>query len=105
MSQLLAKVPVHLSNTSAFLDHMRNAIFEIGSVIESFDVTSLDTNVQNDQELQAFSEMLDKHVSTINTFGLGKRRIKTLISECLKCDIFRWFENYYSQTRGLAMSQ
>ena len=68
-------------------------------------MTSLYTNVQNSQALQALSEMLDKYATTINTFGLGKRRTMTLISECLKCNIFRWSGTYYAQIRGLAMGQ
>ena len=66
---------------------------------------SLYTNVQNEQALQALSEMLDKYGGTMNMFGLGKARIMTLVSECLKCNIFRWSGTYYSQIRGLAMGQ
>ena len=28
-----------------------------------------------------------------------------VVSECLKCNIFKWSGNYYSQIRGLAMGQ
>ena len=75
------------------------------SVIESFDVTSLYTNVQNDEALQALSEMLNQYAGTMNMYGLSKARIMTLVSECLKCNIFKWSGKYYSQTRGLAMGQ
>ncbi|EYB87797.1 hypothetical protein Y032_0257g408 [Ancylostoma ceylanicum] len=105
VSQLLSKVPSHLSNTCHFIDILRNAKFGQNSVIESFDVTSLYTNVQNNEALQALSEMLDKYAATINTFGLSKARIMTLVSECLKCNIFKWSGTYYSQLRGLAMGQ
>ncbi|EYB86748.1 hypothetical protein Y032_0273g968 [Ancylostoma ceylanicum] len=49
--------------------------------------------------------MLDNHTTTINTFGLSKARIMTLVSECLKCNIFKWSGSYFSQTWGLAMGQ
>ncbi|EYC11702.1 hypothetical protein Y032_0050g2055 [Ancylostoma ceylanicum] len=105
VSQLITKVPRHLSNTCEFIDQLRNANFDQNSVIESFDVTSLYTNVQNSEALQALSEMLDKHAGTINTYGLSKVRIMTLVNECLKCNTFKWSGTYFSQIRGLAMGQ
>ena len=74
-------------------------------MVESFDVTALYTNVNNDDALRALSEMLDEHGRAIVTFGLAKVHIMTLIKECLKCNIFKWNGNYYSQVRGLAMGQ
>ncbi|EYC26999.1 hypothetical protein Y032_0009g466 [Ancylostoma ceylanicum] len=105
VSQLLPKIPSHLSNTDHFLQHLQNTTFEQNCVLESFDVTSLYTNVQNDEALQALSELLDKHARYINTFGLSKARILVLIRECLKCNIFKWSGKYFSQIRGLAMGQ
>ncbi|XGW23514.1 hypothetical protein V3C99_005612 [Haemonchus contortus] len=83
VSQLLTKVPSHLSNTNQFLEKLRNLRLGSSCVMESFDVTSLYTNVQNEQALQALSEMLDRHGRSIETFGLGKARITTLIKEVL----------------------
>ncbi|VDL64221.1 unnamed protein product [Nippostrongylus brasiliensis] len=98
-------VPSHLTNTRVFLDHLLNAQLHQNCVVESFDVTSLNTNVQNDQALQALSEMLDRHINNINTFGLERNSIMTLVKECLNCNIFKWSGSYYSQLRGLAMGQ
>ena len=72
-------------------------------MMESFDVASLYTNVQNEQALQALSEMLDRHVNEIATFGLDKAHIMTLVGACLRCNIFKCSGLYYSQIRGLAM--
>ena len=105
VSQLLCKVPSHLSNTNQFLERLRNTRVEEGCVTESFDVTSLYTNVQNDHALQALSEMLNTYGEAIQTYGLSKQRIMVLIKECLSCNIFRWSGNYYMQLRGLAMGQ
>lgn len=98
-------VPSHLTNTRQFLELLRTSRAEENCVIESFDVTSLYTNVQNDQALQALSEMLDRHGNNINTFGLSKVHILTLIKECLCCNIFMWSGAYFAQIRGLAMGQ
>ncbi|EYC41359.1 hypothetical protein Y032_0572g144 [Ancylostoma ceylanicum] len=105
VSQILPKIPSHLSNTDHFLQQLQNTKFDQNCVFESFDVTSLYTNVQNDAALQALSELLDKHARCINTFGLSKARILVLIRECLKCNIFKWSGKYFSQIRGLAMGQ
>uniref|UniRef100_A0A7I4YFE8 Reverse transcriptase domain-containing protein n=2 Tax=Haemonchus contortus TaxID=6289 RepID=A0A7I4YFE8_HAECO len=75
------------------------------NVVESFDVVSLYTNVQNEQALQALSEMHDRHANNINTFGLSKMHIMTLVKEYLSCNIFKWAGEYFSQVRGLAMGQ
>ncbi|KAK6736669.1 hypothetical protein RB195_019395 [Necator americanus] len=52
VSQILPKIPSHLSNTHHFLERLRNARVEGNCVIESFDVTSLYTNVKNSEALQ-----------------------------------------------------
>ncbi|XGW19729.1 hypothetical protein V3C99_003515 [Haemonchus contortus] len=49
--------------------------------------------------------MLDRHANDINTFGLSKMHIMTLVKECLSCNIFKWAGKYFSQVRGLAMGQ
>ena len=68
-------------------------------------MTALYTSVNNQQALQALSELLDQHSEQMETFGLNKLHIMTLIGECLSCNIFKWSGNYYSQVRGLAMGQ
>ncbi|KAK6763355.1 hypothetical protein RB195_023890 [Necator americanus] len=48
LNQLLKYVPAHLSSSSNFLKHLRCTSFERECVVETFDVTSLYTNVSND---------------------------------------------------------
>ena len=105
VGQLLNYVPSHLSNTGQFLDRLRASGFEQNCTIESFDVTALYTNVNNNEALQALSEMLDEHGRSIVTFGLNKAHIMTIVQECLNCNIFKWSGKYYTQLRGLAMGQ
>ncbi|XGW34592.1 hypothetical protein V3C99_018497 [Haemonchus contortus] len=105
VGQLLRYVPSHLPNTNEFLDRLRSCKLQENCVIESFDVTALYTNVNNDEALQAVSEMLDEHEAEVVTFGLSKVHIMALINECLNCNIFKWSGQYFSQNRGLAMGQ
>ena len=105
ISQLLDKIPSHLTNTSHFLELLRNTNTNQPCVVESFDVTSLYTNVSNDDALQALSELLNMHATSMSMYGLSKPRIMTLIKECLNCNVFKWSGTYFSQVRGLAMGQ
>ena len=105
VSQILPKIPSHLPNTKHFLTQLHNARFDDNCAIESFDVASLYTNVQNSEALQALSEMLNIHGAHMETYGLSRTRLLTLIKECLSYNIFRCSGMYFAQVRGLAMGQ
>ncbi|EYC10589.1 hypothetical protein Y032_0054g2445 [Ancylostoma ceylanicum] len=105
LSQILSKVPSHLPNTNHFLEQLHNAKFEGNCVVESFDVTSLYTNLQKSEALQALSEMLNLHGTHLETYGLSRSRLLTLVKECISCNIFKWSGRYFAQVRGLAMGQ
>ncbi|VDP00898.1 unnamed protein product [Heligmosomoides polygyrus] len=66
--------------------------------MESFEVTSLHTNVSNECALEA-------HHTSVNMHGLTVSQVMELLKECLQCNIFRWAGEYYKQISGLAMSQ
>ncbi|KAK6762864.1 hypothetical protein RB195_023533 [Necator americanus] len=93
------------SSSSNFLKHLRSTSFERECVVETFEVTSLYTNVSNDVAMQAVHELLTQRQASLNMYGLSIRQIMTLINECLNCSIFRWSGQYYRQLRGLAMGQ
>ncbi|KAK6735385.1 hypothetical protein RB195_018537 [Necator americanus] len=105
LAPLLKYVPAHLSNTNMFLEQLKRVRSEKECVIESFDVTSLYTNVSNGAAMQAVFELLVEHRDTLDLHEFSIRQIMTLLDECLKCSIFRWAGNYYRQVRGLAMGQ
>ncbi|EYC22539.1 hypothetical protein Y032_0017g3411 [Ancylostoma ceylanicum] len=105
VSQLLPMIPSHLTSTRQFLTRLHNTDVSTDCVIESFDVASLYTNVSTNDALQALNEMLSSHERQIETYGLSRTRIMTLIKECLNCNIFKWSGRYFSQIRGLAMGQ
>ncbi|KAK6734614.1 hypothetical protein RB195_018044 [Necator americanus] len=88
-----------------FIEHLRKARLDGDCVIESFDVTSLYTNVSIDAALQATSELLLEHQGTLNMYGFAIQQIMMLLSECLRYSVFRWSGQYYRQIRGLAMGQ
>uniref|UniRef100_A0A0K0CXM6 Protein HTATIP2 n=1 Tax=Angiostrongylus cantonensis TaxID=6313 RepID=A0A0K0CXM6_ANGCA len=88
-----------------FLDRLRNARPNNAYVIESFDVTALYTNVSNNSTMEAIRELLTQHEGAINMHGFKIEQLIALSKECLSCSIFRWFEKYYAQMRGLTMGQ
>ncbi|KAJ1364402.1 hypothetical protein KIN20_024495 [Parelaphostrongylus tenuis] len=69
-TQLERHNPAHLTNTRMFLDRLRNANPNKAFVMESFDGTSLYTNVSNDSASQATHGFLRKHQGAVNMFGL-----------------------------------
>ncbi|EYC21311.1 hypothetical protein Y032_0019g3745 [Ancylostoma ceylanicum] len=105
VSQLSTRVLSHLTSTRHFLDQLKKTNFNQNCVVESFDVSSLYTNVTISDALQALDEMLVLHGREIETYGLGRARVMTLVKECLTCNVFKWSGRYFSQIRGLAMGQ
>ena len=85
--QLLQYISVHLPNIRALLDQLHRT--DIGSrmVIESFDVTSLYTNVSNSEAMAAVYDLLVEYSSKVNIYGFTIKQIMTLIRECLNCSI------------------
>ncbi|KAK6743069.1 hypothetical protein RB195_010374 [Necator americanus] len=89
-----------------FIEHLRKARLDGDCVIESFDVTSVYTNVSTDAALQATSELgTFEHQGTLNMYGFAIQQIMMLLSECLRCSVFRCSGQCYRQIRGLAMGQ
>ncbi|VDP33626.1 unnamed protein product [Heligmosomoides polygyrus] len=73
--------------------------------MESFDVTSLYTNVSNKCALEAVRGILNEHHTSVNMYGLSVLQVVGLVNECLQCNVFRWTGEYHKQIRGLAMGQ
>ncbi|EYC35477.1 hypothetical protein Y032_1044g3481 [Ancylostoma ceylanicum] len=99
LSQILHKIPSHLPNTNHFLEQLQSVRSDSDCTIESFDVASLYTNVQNDEALQALSELLNIHGASVQTYGLKKARLLSLIKECPSCNIFKCSGMYFAQVR------
>lgn len=64
---------------------------------ESFDVTSLYTDVFKVNAMQAVYEMLVEHQDHITLYGLSIAQLMTLVDECLQCNILKWAMEYYRQ--------
>ncbi|EYB97661.1 hypothetical protein Y032_0139g2149 [Ancylostoma ceylanicum] len=69
VSQLLLMIPSHLTNTRQFPTRLHNTDLSQNCVIESFDVSSLNTNVSTNDALQALHEMLGSLERQMETYG------------------------------------
>ncbi|XGW13724.1 hypothetical protein V3C99_000216 [Haemonchus contortus] len=87
------------------LNKLSSASLHEGCVMESFDVTSLYTNVSNEAALEAIYELLCEHEPDLHLHGFTVTQVMTILAECLGCSVFRWSCEYYKQLRGLAMGQ
>uniref|UniRef100_A0A7I4Y5W9 Reverse transcriptase domain-containing protein n=1 Tax=Haemonchus contortus TaxID=6289 RepID=A0A7I4Y5W9_HAECO len=105
LGQLLRYIPAHLTNTTMLLNRLSSASFHEGCVMESFDVTSLYTNVSNEAALEAIYELLCEHEPDLHLHGFTVTQVMTILAECLECSFFRWSGEYYKQLRSLAMGQ
>lgn len=97
--QLLRLVPAHLADTCAFLAKLREANVEGCCVMESFDVTSLYTNVSRENAMQAVNKMLGEYKHQISLYVLSIAQIMTFVDACLQCNIFKWSNECYRQIR------
>lgn len=58
--------------------------------MESFNVSSLYTNIAKESVMQAVSEFLIENKSSVNLHGHSVSQIMTLVNECLMCNVFKW---------------
>ncbi|VDO86062.1 unnamed protein product [Heligmosomoides polygyrus] len=71
MPILFKFIPSHLPNTEVFLQVLSTIRVEDGYVMESFDVSSLYTNVSKESALQAVSEILTEQQASLNSYDLS----------------------------------
>ena len=71
--------------------------------MESFDITSLYTNIDNIAARRCVIKLLQTNCKSINLYNLKICDIEQLLNAYLSCNIFKCNNTYYRQTRGLAM--
>ena len=106
LTQLLQFVPAHLTSSANFLDRLNekySGTLPEGSFLFTMDVSSLYTNIPIDEAISAASDMLQRHLGNVNTFGLTLLEVENLMKLCLNNSYFRFDESYYRQTSGVAM--
>ncbi|XGW28958.1 hypothetical protein V3C99_008620 [Haemonchus contortus] len=105
LGPLLSHVPSHLKNVKEFLEQLRKCNFHGKPRLqyESFDVVALYTNVDTERAVEACIRLLRNHYQELQFFGLTVDNIEELLRNVVSVNIFRFKNNFYKQTRGLAM--
>jgi len=106
LTQLLKFVPTHLQSSTHFLENLASKYpsgLPANAFLFTMDVTSLYTNIPIDDAIPVISDMVQRHISEIDTFGLTVQEIENLLELCLQNSFFRLDENYFLQNSGVAM--
>ncbi|EYC36891.1 hypothetical protein Y032_0846g2659 [Ancylostoma ceylanicum] len=67
------------------------------------DVTSLYTNVNNNNAVDAVISLYQQHQSQIPSMGFNANEIKIMLDAVLACNIFCFNDKIFEQRQGLAM--
>ena len=106
LTQLLKFVPAHLLSSTHFLETLSARYpskLPKNAFLFTMDVTSLYTSIPIDNAIPVISDMVQRHVSEIDTFGLTVPEIERLLELCLKNSFFRLNDQYFQQNSGVAM--
>ena len=107
LKQLLKYVPTHLWDTGDFLAKLAKHSEEHGipdnSIFFSIDVINLYGSIPISEAIDAVCETLDEHVQEVDTFGLTRDDIRSLLEHCLQKNVFSFDNKFYRQTLGIAM--
>ena len=107
LKQLLKFVPSHLWDTRDFLrrvsTHSQQAGIQEGSIFFSIDVVNLYGSIPISEAIEAVEAKLEAYGDEIDTFGLSKEDISTLLKQSLGDNVFTFNQAYYRQKLGIAM--
>ena len=106
ITQLLPFIPAHLKNTEQFLSTLKDRYPDSlppGTIIFTMDVQNLYGNIPTDEAISEVCSMIQSHEDKIDLFGLSLDRLKLLLEHCLKNNYVRFGDNFYRQTKGIAM--
>ena len=105
LTPLLEFIPAHLRNTKQVLDSLNSIDKDLlnNACFESFDVTSLYINLDNQAAISCVMKLLKSNKRTVKLHGFKMNDIEMLLQVCLSCNVFKFDDIYYQQFRGLAM--
>ncbi|EYC06993.1 hypothetical protein Y032_0072g639 [Ancylostoma ceylanicum] len=103
LSPLLQFVGAHIVNVDDFLASLSQCKIPSTASYASFDGTSLYTNVNNNNAVDAVISLYQQHQSQIPSMGFNANEIKIMLDAVLACNIFCFNDKIFEQRRGLAM--
>ena len=105
LSQLIKFVPSHLSSSDELLSLLKNsaATLPANSHFISLDVVSLYPSIPISEGIEVVLDFFDKFKDKINTFGLDRDDINTLLCHVLNNYVISFNDKFFLQIKGVAM--
>ena len=92
LSPLFDFISAYFKNTKQVLDNLNTIDKDIlnNACFESFDVTSLYTNVENHLAISCVMKLLKNNKRNIKLHGFKSSDIELLLQVCLSCNVFKF---------------
>ena len=103
ISSLLGKTSTFVKDSGDFVEKTRSIRLEEGSILVSFDVTSLFTKVLIAEALEVIGKRLEEQEAEERNLTLSVASIKRLLHLCLKSTYSMWNNRFYQQKEEVAM--
>ena len=109
LHQLLKFVPAHIENTAAATRSLEESLSKVEDrqgeqvIICTMDVVALYPSIPIKDGVEAVLDKLDEHEEEIDTGGLSRDEIESLLSLVLQNNFFKFGEKVYRQKKGVAM--
>ena len=103
ISPLTGKTSTFIKDSGDFVEKARSIRLEEGSILVSFDVTSLFTKVPIAEALEVIGRRLEEQEAEERNTTLSVASIKRLLHLCLTSTYFMWNSRFYQQKEGAAM--
>lgn len=88
-----------IKNSLQLIDLIKDLKMPNNATLVSFDVVSLFTNIPTNE----LKIIINKYMEKININFTKRHEINTLLNTCIEQNYFRFNNNFYSQSSGLAM--
>ena len=103
VSPLACRTPTFVKDSRDFVEKARKLRLEEGSILVSFDVTSLFTEVPIADALEVIGRRLEEQEVEDRRTTLSVESVKRQLHLCLTSTYFMWNGRFYEQKEGAAM--
>ena len=103
VSPLACRIPTFVKDSRDFVEKARKLRLEEGSILVSFDVTSLFTEVPIAEALEVIGRRLEEQEVEDRRTTHSVESVKRQLHLCLTSTYFMWNGRFYEQKEGAAM--
>ena len=95
---LVGLTPHHITNSSQFVDIIKDLKLSQSDILVSFDVVSLFTNVSTKEACLIVKERLQADPAITDSTSLTPEQVHELLLTCVSSSCFRWRDQFFEQT-------